>query len=206
MKRINNRGVVLLETLVVSIFVMAIFVFVYRNTVPMMGQYEKLETFDDVDSVYAVNLIKNMVITNISADYIDETLLATSSYADISNCNDTTLYTDANYCSKLKQILHIEETDIMYITRYDAGDLDAFREDINKKEKDYLFAGGELGKFRDYLKTVANSESFYNPYDENSKVIGLYRVFISRTVPMMDGTTIKKYANIGIYKNNYVGD
>ena len=203
MKRINNRGVILLETLIVSIFVMAIFVFIYRNTVPMMGQYEKLETFDDVDSVYAASLIKNMVISNIPAKYIDETLLATSSYADISNCNDSKLYTDSNYCIKLKQALNIGNNDLIYITRYYSSDLDNFREDINKKEKDYLFAGGELGKFRDYLKTVANTESFYNPNSDNNKIVGLYRVFISRTVPMTDGTTIKKYANIGIYKNNY---
>ena len=206
MKRINNRGVVLVETLIVSVFVMAIFVFVYRNSVPMMGEYEKLETFDDIDSVYAANLVKNMVITNISNTYIDETLLATNSYADISNCNDKSLYSDSNYCVKLKQQLHIEDTDILYITRYSALDLDKFRESINSKEKDHLFGGGELGKFRDYLKTVANSESFYSEGDANNKVFGLYRVFISRTVPMMDGTTIKKYANIGIYKNNYVGE
>ena len=203
MKRMNNRGVVLLETLIVSIFVIAIFVFIYRNTVPMMGQYEKLETFDDVDSVYAANLVKNMVITNIPNKYIDEVLLATNSYADISNCDDASLYTDSNYCTKLKQSLHIEGTDIIYITRYNETDLDLFREDINESKK---FAGGEFDKFRDYLKTVANSEAFYSPNSDDNTVVGLYRVFISRTVPMMDGTTIKKYANIGIYKNNYVGD
>jgi competence protein ComGC len=40
MKRINQKGFVLLETLIVTVFVMSIFVFVYRNSVPMMGQYE----------------------------------------------------------------------------------------------------------------------------------------------------------------------
>lgn len=206
MKRINNRGVVLVETLMVSVFIMAIFVFVYRNTVPIMGQYEKLEAFDDVDSVYAANLIKNMVISNIPSKYIDETLLATNSYADISNCNDKNLYVDSSYCIKLKENLHIEDTDIVYLTRYNAMDLEKFREDINDSSMDRLFGGGELGRFRDYLKTVANSESFYNPNNDNNKLVGLYRVFISRNVPMIDGTTIKKYANIGIYKNNYVGD
>lgn len=206
MKRINNKGVVLLETLVVSIFVMAIFIFLYKNTVPMMAQYEKLETFDDVDSVYAANLIKNLVITNISYKYIDENLLTTNSYADISNCNDSNLYTDSSYCTKLKQNLHIEDSDIIYLTRYDASALETFREDINDSSMDRLFAGGELGKFRDYLKTVANSESFYSPNNTDNNIVGMYRVFISRTVPMMDGTTLKKYANIGIYKTNYVGD
>ena len=200
MKRINNRGVVLLETLIVSVFVMTIFIFVYRNIVPMLGNYEKLETFDDVDSVYAANLVKNMVITNISSQYIDNNLLNTANYADISDCNDRNLYVDAGYCNKLKQNLHIEDTDIIYITKYSAKALDTFREDVNKNSK---FSGGELGKFQDYLKSVANNESFYNPGAENNKVAGLYRVFISRSVPMLDGSTIKKFANIGIYKNNY---
>lgn len=203
MKRINNRGVVLLETLIVSIFVLTIFVFVYRNSVPMMGQYQKLEKFDDIDSVYAANLVKNMVITYIPENYIEDTLLATASYADISNCDDSNLYTDANYCKKVKENLNIGSTDIMYITRYNASDMNDFKNDIKSSKMDSLFVGGELGDFRDYLKTVSNSESFYDPANNTNKVVGVYRVFISRTVSKMDGTTMKKYANIGIYKSNY---
>ena len=206
MKRINNRGVVLLETLIVSIFVLTIFVFVYRNSVPMMGQYQKLEKFDDIDSVYAANLVKNMVITYIPEDYIEKTLLATANYADISNCDDANLYKDASYCKKVKENLHIESTDIMYLTRYNSGDMNEFRKEINSSSKDSLFSGGELGDFRDYLKTVSNSESFYDPANGTNKVVGVYRVFISRTVSKMDGTTMKKYANIGIYKSKITGE
>lgn len=206
MKRINNKGVVLLETLLVSVFVLSIFIFIYRNSIPMMGLYEKLETYDDVDSVYAANMIKNLVITYIPDNYISGVLLSDKNYADISDCNDTNLYSDSSYCQNLKNRLHIEPTDIIYITRYNEIYLEDFREEVNNPNNDLKFAAGENAGFRDYLKTVANNESFYNPNDDNKKVVGVYRIFISRTVPMMDGTTIKKYANIGIYKTNYVGD
>lgn len=213
MKRINNKGVVLLETLMVSVFILVISVFVYRNVVPLMGQYEKLENFDDIDSVYAANLIKNLVISNVSLDYIDNTLLNddTIKYLDISNCDlinpdGTPFYSDSNYCKKIKKNLNIGDNDIMYLTRYNAYDLNQFRDAINDPSKDYLFSGGEFGKFREYLKTVANNETFYAKKDELNDaskkyyLSGMYRVFISRNVKMIDGSTIKKYANIGIYE------
>lgn len=201
MKRINNNGVVLLETLIVCIFIMSISVFVYKNLIPLMGRYEKLESFDDVDSVYAANLVKNLVISNISLDYIGDNLLASSNYADISNCNDPTLYSDSNYCKKIKENLHIEDDDFIFITRYDAGSLKKFRKDVDDS-KFSRYNTKEHSKFKDYLKTVSNSEKFYQEQAGTSslKVNALYRVFISRTVYMMDGTSVKKYANIGIYK------
>lgn len=206
MKRINNRGAILLETLIVSVFIMTIFVLVYRNTVPLMGEYQKLENFDDVDSVYAANLVKNMVITYVSSERI-EALLSTNSYYDISNCDQvvegTSLYDDSDYCETLKNNLHIEDDDIMYITRYDETGLNNFKNTIKNSNH---FNDGSLDKFIDYLDTVASNESFYNPDDINKKLEGKYRIFISRTVTMMDGTTIKKYSSIGVYKNNYTGE
>ena len=51
----NNSGFVLAETLVVTVFLMAIFVMIYINYLPLVGEYEKRETYDDVDGKYAVN-------------------------------------------------------------------------------------------------------------------------------------------------------
>jgi len=207
MKRINNRGAILLETLIVSVFIMSIFILVYRNSVPLIGEYHKLENFDDVDSVYAANLIKNMVVTNISFEKI-ETLLSEKSYSDISNCakqiDGMGIYEDIAYCKALKNSLNIkEDEDIIYITRYDETSLGNFKNAIKNQNK---FNGGPLGNFADYLDTVSSNESFYNPTDELNEIEGKYRIFISRTVDIMDGTTIKKFSNIGIYKNIYTGE
>ena len=61
MKKLNKKGVILVETLVVTVFVMTLFMFVYQNTVPNLGAYEKLMYYDDIDSVYASNLIKQLI-------------------------------------------------------------------------------------------------------------------------------------------------
>ena len=61
MKKINNRGFVLAETLIVSVFLLVIFGMLYSNFYPLIGEYEKRESYDDVDSKYAVYWIKKMI-------------------------------------------------------------------------------------------------------------------------------------------------
>ena len=61
MSKLNKKGFALVETLVVSVFVATIFTIMYTNFFPMMGEYERREGYDDVDSVYKTYLIKMML-------------------------------------------------------------------------------------------------------------------------------------------------
>ncbi len=61
MKKINNKGFVLAETLIVTVFLMVLFTMMYSNFYPLIGEYEKRESYDDVDSKYAVYWIKKIV-------------------------------------------------------------------------------------------------------------------------------------------------
>ena len=61
MKKINNKGFALVETLIVSAFVVGIFSVMYANFYPMMGEYEKRENYDDISSIYNANLIKRLI-------------------------------------------------------------------------------------------------------------------------------------------------
>lgn len=60
-KKLNNGGFVLVETLIVSVFVMSIFSILYNNFYPLMGEYEKREVYDEVDAKYATYWIKRMI-------------------------------------------------------------------------------------------------------------------------------------------------
>lgn len=61
MKKFNNRGFALVETLIVSVFVVSLFLIVFSNFYPLMAEYEKRESYDDIDSVYAAYWIKKLV-------------------------------------------------------------------------------------------------------------------------------------------------
>ena len=61
MRNLNNRGFALVETLIVSAFVMGIFSLLYNNFYPLIGEYEKRETYDTIDSVYKTDLWKRFL-------------------------------------------------------------------------------------------------------------------------------------------------
>lgn len=61
MKKLNNKGFVLAETLVVAVFLVTVFSIIYNNMYPLIGEYERREVYDDLDSKYAVYWLKTMV-------------------------------------------------------------------------------------------------------------------------------------------------
>lgn len=61
MYRLNSKGFALVETIVVSLFLMVIFGIIYSNFIPLIGEYEKREFYDDIDSKYAVFLLKSLI-------------------------------------------------------------------------------------------------------------------------------------------------
>ena len=61
MKKLNRKGFVLAETLVVTVFLMIIFTMIYQNFVPLMGEYERRENYDDIDSTYSIYWLKKLI-------------------------------------------------------------------------------------------------------------------------------------------------
>ncbi len=60
-KRLNNSGFVLVETLIVAVAVSAIFAMVFKHFYPLIGEYERREDYDDIDSKYGTYWIKRMI-------------------------------------------------------------------------------------------------------------------------------------------------
>ena len=61
MKKINSKGFALAETLIVTVFLMVIFTMIYANFVPLVGEYEKREYYDDVNGKYSTYWIKKLI-------------------------------------------------------------------------------------------------------------------------------------------------
>jgi len=196
MKLLNKKGFILVETLVVALFVVTIFILVYQNLVPSIGEYEAMNNYDDVDSVYAGNLFKENLLLYGNMDYID-TYLSSNTYLDITDCNNSNVYKSGEYCKKLRKMLSISADDYVFITKYDIKD---FRTTVKNEER---FDSGKLSSFRSYLATVSDTDIFYDVNDESNILIGKYRLFMTRTVTNADNTTTVKYVNIGVYDDKY---
>ena len=64
----NNKGFVLVETLVVTVFVAAVFSVIYINFYPLIGEYERRDFYDDLDSKYGAYWVKSIIVTRYRLD------------------------------------------------------------------------------------------------------------------------------------------
>lgn len=67
MKKINKKGFVLAEAIVVGIFVLSLFTFLFTNIIPLIGEYEANEKYDTIDGVYNANLVRSMIMNDNNA-------------------------------------------------------------------------------------------------------------------------------------------
>lgn len=139
MKKLNNKGFILAETLVVSVFLMIMFTMIFSNYLPIIAEYEKRETYDDVDGKYTAYWFKRLIETGYkkasSTPASDDLVsLTPETYIQFS-CNNIVeensqramcfqllkeleiAADDANKCYKSGEGCHI------YITNYDISKL-----------------------------------------------------------------------------------
>ena len=149
MKKLNNKGFVLIETLVVTTFVMAIFAILYNNFYPLIGEYEKREVFDDIDSKYATYWIKRIVQDN-SVDFSSRINTLNDSGYFIFDCgmvsDDSKKAICNNLIGKEKNRLHVNytgNTPHIYVLTYNTN---KFKEVVDNGS----FKGG-LKRYVEYL-------------------------------------------------------
>ena len=179
MKKKNNKGFLLMETVIVGVLVLAIFVLVYQNLVPTIGEYETRIRYDDVDSVYAANMFKNILTNDANFKNIIQEV-ENKGYKDVTDCTAFTgdLRTS---CQVLKQQYGITGNNRIIVG------LIPFTQVVTISN---LPRG-----FLDYVKYLQTSAP---------DIVSGYVVMISRTITYKDtnGTgktiTTNQYANIQI--------
>lgn len=133
MKKNNNKGFVLAETLVVTVFLMTIFGVIYANFLPLVGEYEKREYYDDVDGKYSVFWLKRMI--EDSSYHINAKAQKNLKYKGYARfeCSDVDTQDEKrNECISLVKELQINGCDKngnlcdIYITKYRIGDTDKY--------------------------------------------------------------------------------
>lgn len=125
MKLKNKRGFVLIETLIVSVFVVGIFTFLYISIIPLVGKYEdKIKKEADIDIVYKLYHLRKLIKNDTNMIDIEN-----SDYKMIT-CNDLV---DFDKCKKLSTYLELDNYKLFYISKnYENMD------NIDSRVVDYL--------------------------------------------------------------------
>lgn len=137
MKKLNNKGFVLVETLVVSVFLMTIFSILYNNFYPLIGEYDRREAFDDLDGKYAAYWVKRMIQND--GYNLDISSLMASSYAEF-NCDNFNTPTSQETCKTLIKRLQVNKA---YIIQYNTSKF--------KNEVENLHPGSYSNGIKDYV-------------------------------------------------------
>lgn len=105
MKKKKNKGFMLAETLVVTIFVAGILIFLYLQISNLTKSYEQSYKYNTVEGLYTLEDIKNYILNDVSAlNYIKENI-DDLEYIDIKNCG---IFTNKEDCLLLLQSAKVE--------------------------------------------------------------------------------------------------
>lgn len=180
MKKVQkNHGFALVETLIVSAFVVSIFMLLYTNLVPMIGEYEKRENYDTVDNTYKSYFIKRL-IENDSTFKCNET--PTKIYDKATGCSGSFTRSD-DYCNSLLSILNVDK---IYITTYKG---------FNKTVNDDSTVNEYLNSMSGYTKSNNNTT--------NCRIIVKYEVKVDKEEESADARKAKdkyQFSTIGVNK------
>lgn len=202
MTKLNQKGFVLAETLIVTVFVMVIFSMLYSNFYPILAEYEVREGYDDVDSKYAVYWIKKTIEDN-SYGFNDTDIdsINDNGYAQFSCGKVATVNEKRNNCKALMKDLGVDGCNDAgnncktYITKYEIGPKDETDPEIYFKNKVKENVGGKFDSdFQAYINTLPN---YKTPSLNNAK----YRVIAVFSNKDDSGEELyKSYATIEVRK------
>ena len=98
----NKKGFVLTETLVVTIFVLLIFTILYNTSVPLLGRYEEISYYDEINVTYDLYQYRKL----LESDQNFANIL-TNKYKKLT-CND---FLDIIACDNLDDLIGKKEND-----------------------------------------------------------------------------------------------
>ena len=175
-KVLNNRGFILVETLIVGVFIMGIFSLLYTNFFPLIGEYERYKNYDTVESTYVVHWARMIALKGLPES--SYTKASNTGYIDISDCS---LYTNnnwQNYCDSYKLVNNISK---IYLTPYSTVKFKNFIKDNKNFSR----------SFREYISYLPT----YSKNTNKTPSTGYYRIIVEYT-----SNDDYKYGNIELFR------
>mgnify|MGYP004610173219 FL=1 len=132
--KLNNKGFMLVEVIIVTVIVATIMTSLYVAFTRVYKVYDMKSRYSNIDGIYALNTIKNYYIENVSMNkLINDTkdkyinIKSNSSY-----CNTN------NYCEKINNIIVNYKINNLYIIDKEKLIDNINEEDTTQTLKDYI--------------------------------------------------------------------
>ena len=151
----NNKGFVLVESIVVAIFVLGFLTFLAVNILPLVGNYEAAINNDNVESRYEAHLIRKMLLKDNFCN--SSSLLKMSSKTIYNHFVDDQIcdyLENKRYCRELFSEKYLNVKEILII--------DSSAQDIkNLTKAEYSTIGTDVKEYTEYVDTVSREMREY---------------------------------------------
>lgn len=101
----NNNGFVLLETLIVTIFVAGVMIFLFTQFSSINKQFDTLDNYNSVENLYSLNNIKTFLLND---EFFLEEINSKVNNKNILNITDCENVSKKEYCIKLIELYNIK--------------------------------------------------------------------------------------------------
>lgn len=86
----NNKGFVLAEAIIVSVFVLGMFTYLAMNVIPLISRYERVVNYDNPQEIYLANtLYEEMVELETSNNVQNRITMSINNNNNVLKCNDS---------------------------------------------------------------------------------------------------------------------
>lgn len=160
MKKMNNKGFLLAESLVVSTFVLTVLILLFVQFKTLFSSYEDSYDYNTVEGIYNLNTMKKYINSNEQTPLKDQ---MTNNYVVIvqgGNCVNNTL-TDSKYCKELVNLMGL--TTLIYT-----------KSDIVLDSDNDIFAQQTFKNFIDRIKTETNKKRLIGQFKDGTYATIVY--------------------------------
>lgn len=149
MKKLNNKGFMLAETLIVTTFVAGILIFLFIQFTNLGKAYDDSYIYNTPEGLYALEDVKEYINTDLDLLLNIEENIGTMKYIDLTDCN---LFKNKDYCTNL---FKLENIDRIFITTntFDKNSITGYNEDFN------TFINKIVGEGSEKYRLVASFKS-----------------------------------------------
>lgn len=103
----NNKGFMIVETLIVSTVVLGVLVYMYAQFKSLNNSYNQTFKYNTVENIYKTNEIKKFIESDATGNMITLLKATEKNYLNITECNQDT-YNNVTFCKKLYDNLSIK--------------------------------------------------------------------------------------------------
>ena len=161
----NNRGFVLVESIVAAVFVLGLSTFLILNIIPLVSEYETALSFDSADTKYDAHLIRKMLLTDDECSV--KPILSfpgTQKYYYFRELEICDFLTQTNYCKMLLSGDYLDVKELI-ITTYSASSLknlsDSVLDEFSRPLQEYI----------KYMPTFDSTNSDFYQYKDRIIVV-----------------------------------